>query len=115
MTAEGQDFREIYARVAALVAEQAADRKKRRPPLRDPSVAHVSVLDVPRDTLLAIEDDESFVASCYLVLLDTAPNVRQVRSRLRWLQEGTMSREEIIDQILASKTFAHTGRRVHLT
>ncbi len=115
MTAEGQDFRDIYARVATLVTEQAADRNKGRPPLRDPSVAHVSVVDVPRATLLAIEEDESFIASCYLLLLDTAPSARQMRPRLRWLGEGTMTREEIIDQILASRTFANRGRRVNIT
>jgi hypothetical protein len=112
---EGQGFSDIYARLAALVTEQAAQRKLRPPPLRDPSVAHVSLLDVPRDALLAIEDDRVFVASCYLVLLDVAPTKRQMHARRRWLREGTRNREEILHQIRATKTFGRSGRRVHLT
>jgi hypothetical protein len=112
---DGQEFRDIYARLAGLVTEQAGQRKLRPPPLRDPSVAHVSVLDVPRETLLAIEDDRAFVASCYLVLLDVAPSTRQLQARRRWLRDGTRTRAEILDQIVESRTFANTGRRVHFT
>ena len=111
----GQQFDEIYARLAMLVTEQASARKLRPPPLRDPSVAHLSAIDVPRAALLAIEGDRSFIASCYLVLLDVAPNTKQLNHRLRWLREGTKTREELLDQILGSKTFANSRRRVHFT
>ncbi len=70
---------------------------------------------MPRAALLAIEDDRSFVASCYLVLLDKAPNKKQLNHRLRWLREGTRTREEVLDQIIGSDTFAHSGRRVNFT
>lgn len=115
MTAELEEFREIYAGVAALVTEQAARRKARRPPLRDPSVAHLSIVEVPRAALLAIEDDEAFIASCYLVLLETGPSLRQTNARLRWLREGTKSREEVLDQIVGSEAFARRDRRVNFT
>ena len=109
---EAQEFSAIYARLARVVTENAAERKLAPPPMRDPSVAHLSLLDVPRATLLAVDDDAAFIASCYLVLMDVAPSKKQVNARLRWLREGTRTREEILDQILASDTFAHTGRRV---
>jgi len=115
MTSGLEEFREIYAGVAALVTEQAERRKVRRPPLRDPSVAHLSVLDVSRAALLAIEDDEAFVASCYLVLLETVPSPRQTGARLRWLREGSKSREDVLDQIVGSQAFARRERRVHFT
>jgi hypothetical protein len=115
MTTDGQQFAEIYARLSALVTEQAAARKLRPPPLRDPSVAHLSAIDVPRAALLAIEGDASFVASCYLVLLDVAPSKKQLNHRLRWLREGTRTREEVLEQITDSKTFANSGRRVNFT
>ena len=112
---EGQQFGEIYARLSMLVTEQAATHKLRPPPLRDPSVAHLSALDVPRAALLAIEDDASFVSSCYLVLLDVAPSKKQLNHRLRWLREETKTRDEVLDQIIGSKTFDHSGRRVNFT
>lgn len=115
MTADLEEFREIYAGVAALVTEQAARRKARRPPLRDALAADLSIVDVPRATLLAIEDDELFIASCYLVLLETAPSLRQTSARLRWLREGSKSREEVLDQIVDSEAFARRDRRVNFT
>lgn len=115
LTAQDEEFRRIYARVSAKVVEQAARRNARRPPHRSVSVAHASVLDVPRETLLAIEDDAAFVASCYLVLVDRAPSLKETQSALERLREATSTRTEIFDEVTRVGDAAPARRRVNFT
>jgi len=110
-----QSFEEIYTAVTEKVRSEAARRKVRRPPLRHPSVADVSVLDVPRERLLGIDDDRDFVASVLLVLVDAAPSVQQQRTLVRRLREGEITREEVVDEVLASPRFVKSGRKVKFT
>ena len=49
------------------------------------------------------------------MLLDVAPSLQQLNHRLRWLREGTKTRDEVLDQIIGSKTFDRSGRRVNFT
>ena len=108
-------FEDIYAKVADKVTADAARRRVRRPPLRDPSVAGFSVLDVPRSALLEIVDDEAFLNSSYLVLLDVVPTPRQSEKGLRQLRSGKLSRTDLWDVIMASPAFVASKRKVRFT
>jgi hypothetical protein len=109
---QSDSFKEIYAAVAAAVESGAAERGASRPFLRDPSVADVSVLGVPRATLLGIEDDRAFVANCYLVLLDRAPVAKEVARRVELLVRGETTRAAMIEDIIALPEFERLRRRV---
>ena len=112
---ERDTFPVIYAKLAARVTDDAARRRVRRPPLRNASVADVSILDVPRDTLLAVVDDSDFVSSSYLVLVDAAPTPGQLREARRRLEAGEISRSDLWDEIMASPRFVNGNRRVNFT
>jgi hypothetical protein len=108
-------FPVIYARLAEKVTDEAVRRGVRRPPLRDLSVADVSLLDVPRSALLSIPDDEDFVSSSYLVLVDTAPSPWHTAHVLRRLRSGELSRTGLWDELMASAAFVDGNRRVNFT
>jgi hypothetical protein len=108
----GDEFERIYSQVANLVVHSAARRGVRRPPLRHVSVARVSVLDVPRETLLSIEPDTDFVASSYLVLLDAAPTPQQTRKTVARLRSGELTRTALWEELMATPRFVNSGRKV---
>ncbi|MCW2757906.1 MAG: hypothetical protein JWO46_1652 [Nocardioidaceae bacterium] len=95
------DFTEIYLAVCAAMREQAAADGAEPRVLRDPAIAAVSLLDVPRDALLGIAGDEAFVQNMFLLLIDRVPQSGELTKRLERLRSGT-PREVLLDEMAAN-------------
>jgi hypothetical protein len=106
---------EIYLALADQLAVDARARGEDPPIARHPSLVGASLADVPRQTLLGLEDDEEFVTNCYLILLRRPPRPDEVERRVRRLREGIVTREQVLDKIVGGATLRELGLTVNFT
>ncbi len=108
---ESADFTAAYVALCAALRERAGADGAPPRVLRDPSLAEVSLHDVPRDVLIAVRGDQAFVENLFLLFLDRVPGPRELRRQLGRLAEGA-TRDDLIEHMLSHPKVLREERTV---